>query len=113
MRTLHKDGGPRYAIGPSTRKLLFLWALLFVAAAAASAEGVRNLAPGFTSLPADAKILVTPIDVELYSISAGGVPEPRADWTMAAQANMKKELGRLREKYRGETVELDERSADD
>lgn len=79
----------------------------------ALAQENRALAPGFTSLPPDAKILVTPIDIELYSISAGGIPEPRADWTSAAQANMKKELGRLREKYKGETIELDERAADD
>jgi hypothetical protein len=75
-------------------------------------EAPRNLAPGFTHLPASAKILITPIDVELFSISAGGVPEPRADWTTAAQANMKKELGRLKEKYKGETIELDEKTAD-
>lgn len=72
----------------------------------------RNLAPGFTTLPANARILVTPIDVELFSISAGGVSEPRADWTTAAQTHMKKELGRLRDKYKGETVELDEQSVD-
>lgn len=89
-------------------------ALAFVlAAAGAGAEEPRNLAPGFTALPQNAKILLTPIDVELYSISAGGVPEPRADWTSTALANMKKELGRLRERYKGETVDLDERAADD
>lgn len=87
--------------------------LLLVATAAASAQGDRNLAPGFASLPANARILIAPIDVELFSISAGGVPEPRADWTTAAQENMKKALDRLRDKYRGETVELDERSADE
>jgi hypothetical protein len=92
----------------------FLGATAFglVVATSAPAQS-RNLAPGFTSLPANAKILVTPIDVELFSISAGGVSEPRADWTSAAQANMKKELGRLRDKYRGESVELDESSADE
>jgi hypothetical protein len=86
--------------------------LVAISAGSALAQS-RNLAPGFTNLPANAKILVTPIDVELFSISAGGVSEPRADWTSAAQANMKKELGRLREKYRGESVELDEQTADD
>jgi hypothetical protein len=84
--------------------------LVAISAGSALAQS-RNLAPGFTNLPANAKILVTPIDVELFSISAGGVSEPRADWTSAAQANMKKELGRLREKYRGESVELDEQTA--
>jgi hypothetical protein len=83
-----------------------------MAAPSALAEVSRNLAPGFTHLPPDAKILVTPIDVELFSISAGGVAEPRADWTLAAHSNMKKELGRLKEKYKGETIELDEKSVD-
>jgi hypothetical protein len=81
--------------------------------ATAVAQNERNLAPGFKQLPADARILVTPIDVELFSISAGGVPEPRADWTAAAQSHMRNQLGRLREKYKGETVELDEAAADD
>lgn len=90
-----------------------LTATLLLAATVASAQGSRNLAPGFTSMPPNARILITPIDIELFSISAGGIPEPRADWTAAAQANMKKELGRLRERYRGETVDLDEKSADE
>ncbi len=100
---------------PALQQLLRAAALgLVLAATAASSHAQsRNLAPGFTNLPVNAKILVTPIDVELFSISAGGVSEPRADWTSAAQANMKKELGRLREKYRGESVELDEQTADD
>ena len=87
--------------------------VLGLAAVSAGAQDAKNRAPGFSSLPPNAKVLITPLDVELYSISAGGIPEPRADWTTAAQANMKKELGRLRERYKGETIELDERSADD
>lgn len=93
---------------------LFSLLVTFLLAFASPALGqaTRNLAPGFTHLPADAKVLVTPIDVELFSISAGGVAEPRADWTRAAQANMKKELGRLKSQYKGGTVELDEKTAD-
>lgn len=87
--------------------------VLGLSAVSAGAEDAKHLAPGFSGLPPSAKVLITPLDVELYSISAGGVPEPRADWTSAALANMKKELGRLRERYKGETVELDERTADD
>jgi hypothetical protein len=92
--------------------LLVAFALAF-ATPVVQGQASRNLAPGFAHLPADAKILITPIDVELFSISAGGVSEPRADWTQAAQANMRKELGRLKEKYKGDTIELDEKSADD
>jgi hypothetical protein len=44
----------------------------------------KNLAPGFTQRPANSKLVVVPVDVELFSISGGGVPEPKADWTQAA-----------------------------
>lgn len=87
--------------------------VLGLGAGFAAAQASRQLAPGFSGLPPNAKVLVAPLDVELYSISAGGIPEPRADWTTTALTNMKKELGRLRARYQGETVELDERSADD
>lgn len=48
----------------------------------------RNLAPGFTALPAEAKVMVAPLDVELFEVSAGGVLAPRADWTEAAARHM-------------------------
>jgi hypothetical protein len=48
----------------------------------------RNLAPGFTTLPKSASVLLLPTDVELYALSAGGVSEPRADWTEAATKHM-------------------------
>ena len=35
-------------------------------------------------LPAGATILVMPIDIELFELSVGGVPAPRADWTQEA-----------------------------
>jgi len=65
--------------------LAVLWACL----GAARAQDGRNLAPGFAGLPVDAKVVITPIDVELFSMSAGGVLEPKADWTEAAQRHMK------------------------
>lgn len=44
----------------------------------------KNLAPDFSQRPASSKLVVVPVDVELFSISAGGVQEPKADWTQAA-----------------------------
>jgi hypothetical protein len=44
----------------------------------------KNLAPDFTQRSASSKLVVVPVDVELFSISAGGVQEPKADWTQAA-----------------------------
>lgn len=68
-----------------TRPLLL--AMLLAATAAQAEEASRHLAPGFTARPAGSKLVVIPADMELYSISAGGVVEPRADWTEAAQKN--------------------------
>ena len=55
----------------------------------------RQLAPGFTKLAKEARVVVMPVDVELFSLSAGGVAEPRADWTAAAHGHMKEELARV------------------
>lgn len=59
---------------------------LFGAALIAStlAFGQANLAEGFTKLPAGARIVLMPTDIELFEMSAGGVLEPRADWTSNA-----------------------------
>ena len=45
----------------------------------------KNFAPGFTHRAAATKIVVVPPDMELFELSAGGVAEPRADWTADAQ----------------------------
>ncbi|MEJ8838918.1 hypothetical protein [Ramlibacter sp. AN1133] len=68
-----------------TRPLLV--ATLLLAGAAWADEASRHLAPGFSTRAAGSKLVVVPADMELYSISAGGVVEPRADWTEAAQKN--------------------------
>ncbi len=69
-----------------------VWLVVLIGASAVQAQDKRNLAPGFTGLPADAQVVITPLDVELFSISAGGVMEPKADWTDAAQRHMKEAL---------------------
>lgn len=52
----------------------------------------KNLAPGFKALPKGSKLVVVQPDVELFSISAGGVEEPKADWTDAAVKHLKKSI---------------------
>ena len=72
---------------------LALAAMLALATVAQAQEAVsRQLAPGFTARPAGSRLLVLPPDMELFSISAGGVSEPRADWTEAAQQNFRQAL---------------------
>lgn len=78
----------------------------------AQAQDKRNLAPGFTALPADARVVITPLDVELFSISAGGVMEPKADWTEAAQRHMKEALHQRALALGRRAVELDTEQAD-
>ncbi len=69
--------------------LPFVLALALTAGDAGAQAGAKNLAPGFTQLPSAAKIVILPVDVELFSLSMGGVPEPRADWTASALGHMK------------------------
>jgi hypothetical protein len=54
----------------------------------AVAWGQGVLAEGFSRLPQDVRVIVMPADVELFEVSAGGVLEPRADWTAAAGARL-------------------------
>lgn len=71
---------------------LALALLLAVGAVHADEAASRHLAPGFTERAPESRLLVVPPEMELFSISAGGVTEPRADWTEAAQKNFKAAL---------------------
>jgi hypothetical protein len=71
-------------------RALAAWLALACLPLAACAQA--NLAPGFTQLARDSKLVIMPVDVELYSLSAGGVLEPKADWTAAAAEHMRAAL---------------------
>lgn len=91
-----------------------LLALLAAGAAAAQgAAGSKNLAPGFTALPKGSKVAIMPTDVELFSISGGGVLEPKADWTEAASRYLKAALVRKKAALGLDAVELGEREVDE
>lgn len=75
---------------------LLLAALLSAGAVLAQETSPRHLAPGFSTRPATSSLLVLPPDMELYSISAGGVVEPRQDWTHAAQKHFVEALAQQR-----------------
>lgn len=55
----------------------------------ASAQQKSNRAPGFGKLPPGTKVAIMPADIELFEVSGGGVLEPKADWTAAAQQHVK------------------------
>ena len=76
-----------------------LLSLLTGLAAAQSKTPSKNLAPGFESLPKGATLVLMQPDIELFLISAGGVHEPKADWTALAlqhvQAGIEKKTQEL------------------
>ncbi|HVZ43207.1 MAG TPA: hypothetical protein VHA82_05305 [Ramlibacter sp.] len=99
---------------PTSIRHLFLVVLtLFIAAGAARAEeDSRHLAPGFQARPAASRVLVIPADIELFSISAGGIEEPKADWTEKARKNFSAALLARPELAAG-TLDIDEARLDD
>ncbi len=94
------------------RLRLAVFALALLIAIPAAAES-RNLAPDFTSLPKGANLVIMPPDVELFSISGGGIPEPRADWTDAANGYIHGALGEKTIELGLNARELSEKDADD
>lgn len=63
--------------------LLASWAML---------TAQTRLADGFKRLPEGATIALMPMDIELFSVTAGGVYEPQAEWTAKASKNLKEAL---------------------
>jgi hypothetical protein len=84
----------------------------FVVAGPAFAQS-KNLAPGFVTLPKGAKVAIMPTDIELFSISGGGVPEPKADWTESASGYFKAALIQKKRALGLDAVEVSEKDADE
>lgn len=83
------------------------------AASAQDANARRQLAPGFTTRAAASRLVVIPADMELFSISAGGIIEPRADWTDAAQKHFAAALAAQRKRLGANTVDLPQAQVDE
>ena len=98
-------------------RLLSVTGLLLLSGLGAWAQATsaahKNVAPGFQGLEMSEKLLLMPVDVELFSLSAGGVAEPRADWTAAALGHMKAAIAQKKGQFRFSMVELPEGAADD
>src|SRR4051812_39526868 len=73
----------------------------------------RNLAPGFTARSTGSKLVIVPADMELFSQSAGGVLEPRADWTEAAQKHFHAALMANKPVVGTDSLELKEQDMDE
>lgn len=51
--------------------------------------------PESIDLPPNARVLLMPLDVQLFELTAGGLQEPKADWTAAAEAHMQTALKKV------------------
>lgn len=88
-------------------------AALTATAPAAHAADSKFLAPGFASLQKDSSVVLMPIDVELFELSAGGVAEPKADWTASAHEHMKTALTGVTGRLGLKTLPMAETEADE
>jgi hypothetical protein len=103
----------RHAVNDSLRTVAGVILLLIFVLPGIAAGQSRNLAPGFSILPPNAKVAIMPTDIELFSISGGGILEPKADWTDAASKHFKAALIEKKKSLGVTTVELSESDADD
>lgn len=103
------------AFASRTTRPLLLATLLAIATVTAQAQEAisRQLAPGFTARSADSRLLILPADMELFSMSAGGVVEPRDDWTRAAQTNFAAALEAQRPRLGSKVTRMNAAEADE
>ncbi len=66
-------------------RLRQLGVFLVVMGLVACAQTTALVKTGYERPPGDARVLLMPIDIELSTLTAGGVTEPRADWTRTAR----------------------------
>ena len=87
--------------------------ILACAVPVTAAAQSKNLAEGFSVLPKNARVVIMPTDIELFSISAGGIPEPKADWTEAAARHFKAALIEKKKSLGATATELSDKDADE
>jgi hypothetical protein len=73
----------------------------------------QSLAPGFHELPKHAKVAVMPSDIELFELTAGGIMEPKAEWTETASRHFRNALLKKERQLGMEAVEIGQDRADD
>jgi hypothetical protein len=96
-----------------TEALRALLNALFFFALLGAAHANPKLAPGFQQLDKGTKLVLMPVDAELYSLSAGGVAEPRADWTASALHHMTAALRNRAQKLGVDIHPMSEAEADE
>lgn len=86
-------------------RILFL-VLAALASSAALAQAVR--APEFDRLAGNSRIVLMPLDVELFTMTAGGMTEPQAHWTEQARGHMLASLRRREAAMDTPLIELEQ-----
>ena len=100
-------------LGQRARRLrVFVLLAVLIAATTAAAQS-KHLAPQFETIPRSARIAIMPVDIELFSISAGGIVEPKADWTQSASQHFRAALLERKKKLGAVSIELSEKDVDD
>ena len=92
----------------SALRCLFAAFVALAVSAPATAQQKPNRAPGFAKLAPGSKIAIMPADIELFEVSAGGIFEPRAEWTTAAQQHVRNAYKARKEKMGLQVVDLDD-----
>ncbi len=64
--------------------LIFLFVAVFLSSCATPRHGITNLKESLSQ----PRILVMPLDVEMYEISMGGIWEFKADWTQTRKNHL-------------------------
>jgi hypothetical protein len=82
-------------------------ALLLIVAGCASTSSVKQI-DRLESVGENPKILVMTPDVKYYLLTAGGVPQPHAEWTEAARTNFSNSLNIYASKRGIEIITMDE-----
>lgn len=66
----------------------FKSAILFICLVCIGCATVTYKNPQPPELPPDARILLMPVNIQLFELTAGGLEEPKADWTAAAEIHV-------------------------
>lgn len=86
-------------------RLLYALFALFVTS---TVHAQASRAPDFDALPSSARIVLMPLDVELFTMTAGGMTEPQAHWTEQARNHMRASLKRRESAMDTPLIELDD-----
>jgi hypothetical protein len=93
-------------------RFLRVLAPIFLILIAPSAGAQTNRAEGFSKLPPGAKIALMPVDIELFEVAAGGVAEPRADWTTSALRHIKDLYRERKARMGAQIVDMEDDSSE-